>query len=401
MREWGVRLGLVVFGVSLALVVGFAGLRLMGQQHLVQDTLMPCTPAEGDWAEIVVQFVADYRQACSSFYWEKYPTAEFYNLIRLNNYGLHDTDLTLEKPPDIYRILIVGDSFAQGWQVPLEEGFPHLLEEQLNAAGGRRVEVINLSVDTYGTDRELLLYATLGWRFQPDVVLLAFYMGNDVKNNSHLLEGHDSGGYDHMRPFFTLAQDGRLQLHNAPRLPADHFPDSPAWAWLAALSIHQTPVPEIVPPAAPRVTQTRPRGLEYPTELGLYLPEDDTWRAAWTLTEMLIAQFHDLAQAQGSRFGVLLIPDRRAVHPSDWGATVSLFPVVRGMNPLAPGDRMESLLAQRGILTLNLTYALSGWALAHPDERLYYTGDGHFNANGHSVVAQRVRFWLQELGLLG
>lgn len=401
MREWAVRLGLAAMGVALALVVGLVGLRLTGRQEALETALTPCVPAEGDWAETVRRLVYHYRQPCHSFYWDIYPTGEFYNLITLNNYGLHDAPLTIEKPPDTTRVLIVGDSFAQGWQVTLEEGFPYLLEQQLNTASGRKVEVINLSVDTFGTDRELLLYAGLGSRFQPDVVLLAFYVGNDIKDNSPALTLHETGHYVYDPPFFTLNDSGTLQLHNTHPLPASDFAESPAWSWLNEMIAGQASPPPIEPPPAPPVTQEDPRRLAYPTELGLYLPEDALWREARALTEALVLQFAALARAEGSRFGVLLIPDRRAVHSADWDATVTLHPVARGANPLAPGDRMESFLAQHDIPTLNLTYALSGWALAHPGERAYYPGDGHFNANGHAVVAQRTRFWLQEVGFVG
>ena len=396
MREWLLRLGLLLFGVGLALGVGLVGLQLIGQQRLVEQVTAPCEPAVEVW--MIVEVLHDYRQPCSSFYWDMYPTDEFYNLITLNNYGLHDTNLTLDKPDDVYRILIVGDSFPQGWQVTLQEGFPWLLEQQLNADFDRPVEIINLSVDTYGTDRQLLLYSVLGWRFQPDVVLLAFYLGNDVKDNYKPLVGYADGFYDFPYPIFSLADDQQLTLHNIQPLDPARFPDSPVWAWLADHAAEETPAPEIIPPTVPRVTKTQPRQLEYPVDLGLYLPEDDNWGAAWSLSEALVLQFRDLVQASGSRFGVLVIPDRRAVHASEWDTTTRLFPVVRGMNPLAPGDRLDAFLAQNQIPALNLTYALSGWALAHPNEYLYYPGDGHFNANGHAVSAQRIRYWLTEVG---
>ncbi len=193
MREWGVRLGLMLVGVGVALGIALVGLRLLGKQQIVEQVTAPCQSAVDDW---LIALLHDYREPCSSFYWDMYPTGEFYNLISLNNYGLHDTDLTLEKPEGVYRILIVGDSFPQGWQVTLEEGFPWLLEQQLNVDFDQPIEVINLSVDDYGTDRELLLYAALGWRFQADVVLLSFYLGNDIKDNDKALLGYQKGGYD-------------------------------------------------------------------------------------------------------------------------------------------------------------------------------------------------------------
>lgn len=208
---------LVVFGVGLALVIGFIALRLLGRDEIVMNMLTnPCTPAEGDWSDLTFPVVKDYREPCARFYWDIYPTGEYYNLITLNNYGLHDSDLMMEKPRDTFRILILGDSFPQGWQVKLEQGFPWLMENELNSIASRKIEVINMGVDTYGTDRELLLFAALGWRFQPDLVLLSFYTGNDVKDNSFDLTSWAEGSPVSTRPIFTLNSADRLQIHNAP-----------------------------------------------------------------------------------------------------------------------------------------------------------------------------------------
>jgi len=387
-------------GVGLALALGALVLRLSGREINLGVVFDPCTPADGDWHQTVLGLVRDYHDPCARFYWAPFPDGEFYNLIRLNNYGLHDTNLTLEKLPGQYRILIVGDSFPQGWQVSLEQTFPYLLERQLNAGGDRGIEVINLGVDEKGTDRELLLYAGFGWRFEPDVVLLTVYIGNDLVDNSAALSAHHGAYAALERPFFTLGADGSLRLHNVSPIEPGRHPDAPAWQWLAERAAEQTPLPAIATPAAPRVISEAPYQLEYPVELGIYLPETPEWADAWALTEALIRQFRVLAEAQGSRFAVIIIPDRRAVHSKDWDITVGYWPFLQGVSPMAPAARLQRFLETEGIPVLNLTYTLNGWALTRDEtERLYYRDDGHFNAAGHAVTAQRLALWLASLGL--
>jgi hypothetical protein len=389
---------LTMLGVGLALAIGAVVLRFSGREINLGTVFDPCTPAEGDWHDTVLSLVRDYRDPCARFYWAPEPDGEFYNLIRLNNYGLHDKNVILERLPGQQRILIVGDSFAQGWQVPLEQTFPYKLEQQLNAGSERAVEVVNLSIDEKGTDRELLLYSGFGWRFDPDTVLLVVYTGNDLVDNSVVLSTHQGAYAASDRPFFTLDSDGALRLHQAPPLDPAQFPDSPAWQWLAAMSAAQTPPPPLTTPAAPRVINQNPYQLEYPVELGIYLPEMPEWADAWALTEALIHQFRTLVEAQGSQFGVVIVPDRRAVHSADWDETVGYWPMLQSADPMAPGTRLQAFLEAEGIPVLNLTYALNGWALAHDEvERLYYKGDGHFNAAGHEVVAQRLALWLTSL----
>ncbi len=391
---------LIGFGVGLALVTGFVVLRSLGRDEIVMSMLLhPCAPADGDWRDLALSVVKDYREPCARFYWDIYPTGEYYNLISLNNYGLHDDDLTMEKPSDTFRILILGDSFPQGWQVKLEQGFPWLMEQELNQTSSRKIEVINMGVDTYGTDRELLLFASLGWRFQPDLVLLSFYTGNDIKDNSFDLSSWAEGS-PLTRPMFMLNGADQLQMVNSPIVDRNRFADSPAWDWLVSIAANKRSRPPVNAPDAPRVKNESPRELEYPLDLGLYLPDDPQWAEAWKTTEVLVLQLRDLVQQQGAQFGIFVIPDRRAVESADWDSTVAYFPFMQGYDPLVPGDRIMRFFESQGIPALNMTYTLRGWLLSHAGERLYYSADGHYNANGHAATAQRLVFWLQEAGLV-
>jgi hypothetical protein len=163
---------------------------------------------------------------------------------------------------------------------------------------------------------------------------------------------------------------------------------------------NQDALPPENPPDAPRVISDSPYSLEYPVELGLYLPEDEHWANAWTLTEALIVQLRDLVQEQGSRFAAVIIPDRRAVHVEDWDATVAEYPFLASVDPTAPQRRMEALLTSHNIPDLDLTWNLRAWVSRNVGARLYFPSDGHFNANGHSVTAQRISGWLRASGFV-
>ncbi len=384
---------LIPFGVGLALVIGLIVLRLSGREVTPQA----CEIAPGDWPDMVTPLVGDYAIPCARFELSSRSPGEFVNRVQLNNFGLNDTLLTLDKPAGMFRVLVIGDSFSQGWQVPLEQGYPYLIEGQLTRESGQQVEVVNMSVDAYGTDRELFLYSVLGWRFKPDLVLLAIYAGNDVQDNEIDLETRRYG-YPLERAFFTL-EDGQLRLHNSPVYSPGRYDDAPAYLWLAQLQAQQDSLPPENPPLHPRVLTESPYVLEYPVELGLYLPDDEHWANAWALTEALIVQMRDLAQAQGSRFAAVIIPDRRAVHVEDWDVTVDAYPFLGGIDPLTPALRLEELLASHDIPVLNLMWYLRAWLFRNVGERLYYGGDGHFNVNGHDVTARRIAGWLRAEGL--
>src|SRR5215217_8838364 len=73
-------------------------------------------------------------------------------------------------------------------QVQQAQGVAERLEAALNQGSSRPVEVINGGVAAYGTGQELLLLDQVGAKLQPDLVLLLFFVGNDVTNNDYRLE---------------------------------------------------------------------------------------------------------------------------------------------------------------------------------------------------------------------
>lgn len=101
--------------------------------------------------------------------------------VRINSAGLRSPEVGYDKPDGVYRILSVGDSFTFGFGVGQEQTFSHLLEGKLNAEG-RHVQVINTGVGNYNTIQQLSYMEIEGHKFEPDHVILNFYLndGEDV-----------------------------------------------------------------------------------------------------------------------------------------------------------------------------------------------------------------------------
>ncbi|MGB0579989.1 MAG: SGNH/GDSL hydrolase family protein [Limisphaerales bacterium] len=116
--------------------------------------------------------------------------------LSINSKGLRDREYPYEKPAGVKRILVLGDSFAWGYGVGDEHIFTEVLEEKL-AGGEQKWDVINAGVSGYGTDQEYLFLKNEGLKYQPDVVLLAFYLRNDPVNNTGLVQ------YGLGKPCFT------------------------------------------------------------------------------------------------------------------------------------------------------------------------------------------------------
>ena len=92
--------------------------------------------------------------------------------IVTNSKGLRDVEHAYEKPPGVFRIVVIGDSFVFGaGGVEPSKRFTDILQ-----ASTRNTEVINMGVPAYGTDQEYLYLADEGLKYHPDLVLVcAFY----------------------------------------------------------------------------------------------------------------------------------------------------------------------------------------------------------------------------------
>ncbi len=112
---------------------------------------------------------------------------EFSVEISLNSLGFHDVEHTFAKPEGTMRILFLGDSFTEAFQVPLEKTFHKLIEEELRKRMDFPVEVISFGRSRAGTQKSLEILSEIGLHFRPDLVLMEF-LSNDLLDNAPLLK---------------------------------------------------------------------------------------------------------------------------------------------------------------------------------------------------------------------
>lgn len=97
-----------------------------------------------------------------------------------NSHGHRDVEVTLEKPPGVFRILVLGDSFTVGANVRQEEAYPKVLEKQLKNVYGPRIQVVNTGVGGWDPFQYAQYFEHYGHQFEPDLVLIGFFVGNDT-----------------------------------------------------------------------------------------------------------------------------------------------------------------------------------------------------------------------------
>lgn len=100
----------------------------------------------------------------------------------VNADGLNERfDYPVEKKPDVFRIVTIGDSYTFGGWVNTKENYPERLEDMLNdnslCKTGRKFEVINLGVEGYDVEYSVHRFKNRGQKYNPD--LLIWLIKND------------------------------------------------------------------------------------------------------------------------------------------------------------------------------------------------------------------------------
>ncbi len=126
------------------------------------------------------------------------------HLSRTNSRGWRDREHDVDKPPGVFRVLLLGDSNVFGFVSAAEETIGRQLERRLRASGWN-AEVISLGYSGWGTDQEVEALAREGMSYRPDEVIIHF-AGNDLADN---LRWREEGPYRHRLPLrYQAGEDG-------------------------------------------------------------------------------------------------------------------------------------------------------------------------------------------------
>ena len=347
--------------------------------------------------------------------------------IRINSDGLRDREHAGQKPADTVRIALLGDSYAEALQVPLEDAFWVVMEQRLQgcaAFAGRRVEVINFGVSGYGTAQELLTLRERVWDYAPDIVLLAMTTNNDITDNLRALKKTEEIPYfvyregqltldDSFRESRTfklrhsaLNRAGRWIRDQLRVIQAFHQGHYALKNYLASRRANAVPAPA-APPVASANSQANQAGeatanapaardaAVISDELGIANlvyrePADANWREAWRVTEGLLRLMRDEVRGRGAKFVVVTLSNGVQVHPQP-AARAAFLRRVGATDIFYPDTRIKSLGEREGFPVLTLAPQLQQHAEQHQAFLHGFgrdLGNGHWNSSGHRVAGE-------------
>ena len=105
-----------------------------------------------------------------------------------NIFNFRSPHATVHRRPGVRRIIVLGDSFTWGLLVPDSDSiWPARLERAL----GGSTEVVNMAQRGWTTANEAEFLRRLGWQFDPDLVIVQFYLNDAYESQPgmHFEEG--------------------------------------------------------------------------------------------------------------------------------------------------------------------------------------------------------------------
>lgn len=310
-----------------------------------------------------------------------YKTIEFNTHYAIDSLGLRDYEFPMEKPPNTFRIMMVGDSFTEGDGVEANETFSKVLERRLKQRYSPvNCQVINAGCGSYSPLLEYLYLKTTGLKLAPDLVVL-FYDLSDVFDDiqyTRLTQLDSSGipvavnptpesrgtgwlgrGLVSIKDFFKY----NTRLYNFIRVRIDRYIEGARHEGIALGDI---------------------RFDKYAMLREKYQPTDDR---DWALSYKYILLIRDMLKAQGIDFWVAVYPYGQQVSSNEfvqgrqfWGFKTD------AVYSTKPQRFMADFCSRNGIHAINLCEDFRN--LSKTVYPLFFDFNGHWRPRGHELVAE-------------
>lgn len=208
-------------------------------------------------------------------------------------------DFEYDKPQGFMRVVSIGDSHTQGYEVAQDYTYSSVLERHLNS-NGLKAQVLNTGVSGFGNAEQLLLLENELVKYEPDYVVLGFSF-NDFEDNVKV-------------GFFEINESGELvrteKREHAPGVGVqDLIYSIPGIQFLSENSYFYSLLFNTVWEFAKN--QLIQQGVEATTDFAVALDTDySTYEIR--LAELLVQRIHQVANENGAR---LILMDIASMTP--------------------------------------------------------------------------------------
>lgn len=291
--------------------------------------------------------------------------------LRFNSLGFRGADVTKEKPAGVRRVAVIGDSFVAAIAVDEKDTMTSRLAGELKDQLGGQWELMNFGVSGLSTAQELLVWRHYVRQFQPDVVLLCFFNGNDLADNHPKLNRR-------YFPRFSIGANGQLAFEpvDAKRVSLSAWleENSRLYAWNRDLAMRIR-----------RRFHTVSGQLD-PNLQVLNSSPPPPYLQAWKITEQLIAALVRETEADGVRTVVVGLPAHEQILDRNWQSLMDTVPP--GQHGTWDRDYPERRL--RAICeNVDVAYVplLEDFRVQYGPTTQYYLPEGHWNESANAFAA--------------
>ena len=295
--------------------------------------------------------------------------------FRTNKDGFVGPNVDVEKDQDLFRIVNLGDSFTAALAVPYEENYVHILGTLLSPH--QITESLNFGVGGQGTGEALDTYRQYASRYNPDHVILWFFLGNDYEDNLVYKEGgvdfqgKSSDGWSRVKTLAKKSELVHLTLNRATRIP------------LVANFLRG------------RVLNRVGHDLDgsdhvLPLTVRLMFTPDDENSVAIEKTRNLLTEMRDVLAASGTPLSVVMIPAHFQVDPNMTSALFEQYPILNDIDfdVDRPNRILRDIVDELGVNHFDLTNIFKEECLNECP--LYVCDNCHLSSEGHLLAAQAV-----------
>lgn len=272
---------------------------------------------------------------------------EFEFEFRTNAEGFRDVEHSRDKPPGVFRILGLGDSYTAGAGARFEDTYLYRLEQMLNATPelAAHVEIIKAGQPRYWTEPERLLLEVVGVTYRPDMILVGI-TPNDV-TDTYI-------GWNHQQ-----VRSGYLLTREAYEL-------GPVGLWLY---IHSHVARVLLKRYVEFRLRSGTRGDVKTMRWADVFEPDGVHESDWKAVEAELEKMSDIAHSIGAVLVLVHIPTNDFQRPTA---------------PYA-AQRLIAFGRRHGVPVIDTLDALRSAATKEP---MYWKQDIHCTAAGYRVIAE-------------
>lgn len=323
-----------------------------------------------------------------------YVRPEYKTFFKINSAGWRDAEHQKEKPTNTFRILILGDSFVESFQVPLEKTAFKVLEKQLNkTSSGHQFEVIAMGIGGSSPTQQYFALIQEGLSYNPDLIVQMFCTQNDIVGNSKTLD------YSPFRPYFKMENSN---LEFIPReIGRDELDQKtkPVFVFFRERSLLWNFISDILSLIREKKLKMNfiKSNLGYPQDYQVYKQEyNHEWREAWELTKNILLETKNATEAAGAKYLLVSLVNIEQVKGDYWNQIRETYPKIKSENFEfeKPEKLLKDFTAKNNIPYLALLPVFKEFLSKYPHLPLFYWRDAHWNENGYQLAGKSIAKFL-------